>query len=288
MEEVFTEAYSFAQKQILIGRHDIAEEILSVYITVLSKKPMLHLILKQNEDFIEFLKAISDKNFKTIEKLIRKNNIFSKIHTYIKLTKSAQIALDTIQNQINQGDVDSAIDTIKKYMQLPSIKEELQDLYRDAKLVKKLQESYKNNDFKSCYEIIDSSQNLYSLELSQLLEKHWSKLVSECEEYEFKGDFSAIKKKFGLLIAVKTRLEKIGDLLRLSFHTKIKALLSKKSFKNAENIIYSYTDTFGTDSEILLIMRTYEKASGIKLAFTVNQETRKARDSWLNAPIIKS
>ena len=288
MEEVFTEAYSFAQKQILIGRHDVAEEILSVYITVLSKKPMLHLILKQNEDFIQFSKAISEKNFKTIEKLIRKNDIFSQIPTYIKLKKSVQIALDSIQNHINQGDIDSAIDTIKKYMQTPSIKEELQDLYRDAKLVKKLQESYKNNDFKSCYEIIDSSQNLYSLELSQLLEKHWSKLVSECEEYAFKGDFSAIKKKFGLLIAVKTRLEKIGDLLRLSFHTKIKALLFKKSFKNSENIIYSYIDTFGTDSEILLIMRAHEKVSGIKLAFTANQETRKDRDSWLNTPIIKS
>jgi hypothetical protein len=74
----------------------------------------------------------------------------------------------------------------------------------------------------------------------------------------------------------------------LSFHTKIKALLFKKSFKNAENIIYSYIDTFGTDSEILLIMRAHEKASGIKLAFTANQETRKDRDSWLNAPIIKS
>jgi hypothetical protein len=288
MEEVFKETYSFAQKQILIGCHDVAKEILSVYITVLSKKPMLHLILKQNEEFIQFLKAISDKDFKTIEKLIRKNEIFSQIPTYIKLEKSVQLTLDTIQNNINKGDVDSAIDIIKKYLQIPSIKEELQDLYRDAKLVKKLQESYKNNDFRSCYEIIDSSQNLYSLELSKLLEKHWSKLVSECEEYALRGNFSSIKKKFGLLISVKTRLNKTGDLLRLSFHTKIKVLLSKRSFKNAENIIYSYIDTFGTDSEMLLIMRTYEKASATQLALTANKDTRKARDSWLDSPIVKS
>ena len=134
----------------------------------------------------------------------------------------------------------------------------------------------------------DSSQNLYSLEFSKLLEKHWSKLVSECEEYALRGDFSSIKKKFGLLISVKTRLDKTGDLLRLSFHAKIKALLSKRSFKNAENIIYSYIDTFGTDSEMLLIMRTYAKASATKLALTANQDTRKARDSWLDSPIVKS
>ncbi|MDF1883393.1 hypothetical protein JHD49_05505 [Sulfurimonas sp. SAG-AH-194-C21] len=288
MEDVFKETYAFAQKQILLGRQDVAREILSVYATVLSKKPMLHLILNQNEDFIEFLKAISDKNFTTIERLIRKNEIFSQIPTYITLKKSIQLALDTIQKYIDKGDVQSAIDTIKKHLQTPSIKEELQELYKDAKLVKRLQECYLKNDFKSCYEIIDSSRNLYSLELSKLLEEHWSKLVSECEEYAFKGDFSSIKKKFGDLISIKTRLEKIGDLLRLSFHTKIKALLSKRSFKNAENIIYSYIDTFGTDSEMLLIMKTYEKTSGTKLAFTLNQNMRKERDSWLNSPLIRS
>ncbi|MDF1879113.1 hypothetical protein JHD46_05590 [Sulfurimonas sp. SAG-AH-194-C20] len=288
MEEVFKEAYAFAQKQVLIGRQDIAREILSVYITVLSKKKMLQLILNQNEDFIEFLKAISEKNFTSIEKLIKKNEIFSQIPTYITLKKSIQTALDTIQDKINRGDIPSAIEIIKVHLQTPSIKEELQNLYKDAKLVKKLQESYRDNDFKSCYEIIDSSASLYSLELSKLLEIHWSKLVSECEEYAFKGNLASIKKSFGELIAVKTRLDKIGDLLRLSFHTKIKILLSKKSFKNAEHIIYSYIDIFGKDSEMLLIMKTYEKASTKKLAFTQNQDSRKDRDSWLNSPIIMS
>ncbi|MDF1876378.1 hypothetical protein JHD47_00925 [Sulfurimonas sp. SAG-AH-194-L11] len=288
MEEVFKEAYAFAQKQILLGRHDVAKEILGVYATVLSKKPMLHLILKQNEEFIDFLKAINDKNFTTIEKLVKKNEIFSQIPTYIALNKSIQVTLDTIQNYINKGEVRSAIETIKMHLQTTSIKEELQDLYKDAKLVQKLQESYKNNDFKSCYEIIDSSNNLYALELSKLLEDHWIKLVSECEEYAFRGEFSSIKKKFGELIGIQTRLEKIGDLLRLSFHIKIKALLSKKSFKNSENIIYSYIDIFGTDSEMLLIMRTYERVSGKDLALTLNQDIRKERDSWLNSPIVRS
>ncbi len=288
MEDVFKEAYSFAQKQILLGRKDVAREILSVYITILSKKTMLHLILNQNEEFIQFLKAINEKNFQKLDKLIKKNETFSKIPSFVTLQKSIEVTLQIIQDYINNGDVQSAISTIKEYLHVPSIKEELQSLYKDAKLVQKLQISYNDNDFRSCYEVIDSSQNIDSLELSQLLEQHWAKLVGESEEYAFKGDFKGIKKSFGELISVKTRLEKIGDLLRLSFQTKIKALLAKRKFTNAQNIIYSYIDTFGTDSEMLLLMKTYEKASGKKLAFTHNQNIRKARNIWLQSPLIMS
>jgi len=287
MEEIFKETFAFAQKQILLGREDVAKEILSVYVTVLSKKPMIQLILKQNKDFIDFLKAVGEKNFIKIEKLIRKNEIFAQIPTYLTLKKSTQTALTTIQNQINEGAPEDAIETIKMHLHIPSIKEELQELYADAKLVKKLQASYKDNDFKACYEIIDSSSNLNSLELSRLLEDHWAKLIAKCEEFAFKGDLTSIKKTLGELIGVKSRLEKIGDLLRLSFHTKIKALLAKRKFKNAENIIYSYIDIFGSDSEMLLIMRTYEKASGGKLALTVNQDMRRERDSWLDSSIVQ-
>ena len=288
MEEIFKEAYAFAQKQILMGRLDIAKEILSVYATVLSKKPMIHLVLHQNADFILFLKAINDKDFKAIEQLIKKNEIFSQIPTYLALKETTQKALKSIQEQIDKGDVESAIEIIKQHLQTVSIKEELQSLYKDAKLVKKLQESYEKGDFKSCYEIIDSSHGLHSLELKQLLEAHWSKQISLCEEFALKGDFNSIKKSLGELLYVKSRLEKIGNLLRLSFHIKIKALMAKKSFKNAESIIYSYIDTFGSDSEILLIMKMFEKATQKKLAITLNQNQRKARDAWVSAPIVQS
>ena len=286
MEEIFKNDYAFAQKQILIGREDVAKEILSTYITVLSKKPMLNLLLKQNKDFIRFLKAINEQDFATIEKLIKNNEVFTQIPSYTAMLESTQKALLSIESFINKGLADEAIAQIKLHLKTSSIKNELQELYRDAKLLKQLQESYKQNDFKSCYEIIDSAHNLHALELTILLEDHWSKLMQECESYAFKGDFKSIKKRLGSLIRVKTRTEKVGDILRLSFYTKTKAFMAKRSFKNAENVIYTYIDTFGIDSEILLLMKTYEKASKQKLAITLNQDTRKARDAWLNAFII--
>ena len=288
MEEIFKEAFTFAQKQILIGREDLAKEILSVYATVVSKKPILKLVLNQNKDFIDFLKAIHEKNHLLIEKLVAKNEMFSQIPTYITLKNSTQTLVDKIRKELDHGEADNAIALIKQLIDTPSLKDELQELYKEAKLVQKLQASYKDSDFKTCYQILDSTNTLDNLELSRLLEIHWSKLMNKCEESALKGDIKSIKKILGDLISIKSRLDKIGDMLRLSFHTKIKALMAKRSFKSAENIIYSYIDIFGQDSEVFSIMKTYEKVTKNRLAITNAKDFSLPRDNWLNSSLIMS
>jgi len=286
MEESFKEAFTFAQKQILIGREDLASDILSPYSTVSIKKPIIKLVLKQNVDFIDFLKAIQSKNYALMDKLILKNEIFSQIPTYTALKKSTQNSLNKIEELINKNEIQRAIESIKELQSTPGIKEELKELYRVAKLVMKLQSSYDENDFKTCYEILDKYPSLNELSLSKLLERHWAKMMSECEEFALKGDIKSIKDKLSELIKVQTRVGKVGDLLRVSFHSKIKGLLAKRSFKNAENIIYSYIDIFGIDSEIKYLMRSHEKLAAKKLAITLNQERIVPRNEWLNSPLI--
>ena len=286
MEESFKEAFTFAQKQILIGREDVAKEILSVYATVVSKQPMIKLLLNKNKDFIAFLKAIQKKEYATIEKLLKSNESFANIPTYITLKNSTQTSLKTIEQLIDKNKIDEAIEEIKILQDIPELKEELKELYRTCKVAKELQKNYEENNFKDCYEIIDSNHNLDELELTKMLENHWFKLMSQCEEYALKGDIKSIKTKLNDLLLVKTRAEKTGDLLRVSFHTKIKALLAKRSFQNAENIIYSYIDIFGIDSELHFLMRGYEKMTNKKLAITLNQEKNISRDSWLTSSLI--
>lgn len=286
MEEAFKEAFSFAQKQVLIGRKDLAKEILSPYVTSLSKKPIIKLLLDENSDFISFLKAIEVKNTIKIEYLLKKNELFADAPTYTAHKNSTQSLLDSIQNLINKGEIDSAIEQIKKLINNPSVKSELQDLYKECKIVKALQIKYKTNDYKACYEIIDENPSLNSLDLTKHLEEKWVVLVDRCEEYALKGDFKSIKRELKELIRVQTRVSKIGDLIRVSFHTRMKVLMAKKSWKSAESIIYSYIDIFGADREALVIMKMYEKASGKKLAITINQDERVSRDNWLNSELI--
>ncbi len=286
LETSFKSAFTFAQKQILIGRQDLAEEILSPYASIITKKTMINLLLKQNKDFLDFLKAIQSKNYILIEKLLEKNEVFSQIPTYTALRASQQNSLDDIADLINKSQIKEAIEQIKKLQSTPGIKEELKELYRVAKLVQSLHHSYKEGDFTHCYEIIDEHYVLNELELSNLLEKHWSKVMKECEEFALKGDIKSIKDRLGELIGVKTRLTKVGDLLRVSFHSKIKGLLAKKSFLNAENIIYSYIDIFGIDSEIRSLMKIHEKLATKKLAITLDQERVVPRDNWIYSPLI--
>jgi len=286
MEESFKEAYTFAQKQILIGRADLAKEILSSYATVLSKKPMLKLLLNQNEDFIEFLKAINTKDYVSVWRLVKTDEMFAHIPTYIALQNEIDSSLKSIQTDIYKNRLESAVEKIKSMMHIPSIKEELQELYSLSKLVSKLHSAYEADNFVECYEIIDSSSELDALELSKLLESHYSKVIYKAEESALKGDLKGIKKVLGEFIHIKTREDQIGDLLRLSFYVKIKTLLAKHSFKAAESIIYSYLDIFGLDSEIRLIMKTFEGVSKKKLAITLDQDNHRARNEWKNSELI--
>lgn len=286
IEETFKETFSFAQKQVILGRVDVAKEILHPYITSLSKKALINLVLNQNEEFIKFLKAIQDKEYTSINKLIKQNPSFADTPSYIALTNNIDKSLNEVRRLVDKAEADEAIQKIKTLIRIPSIQNELKELYQECQLIKKLQVAYAKNDFVTCYEIIDSSYALNDLELTRMLEQHWTKLINECELSALKGDVKNIKKTLQELIHVSTRVDKVGDLFRLAFQVRIKALLAKKSFKNAEHIIYSYIDIFGLDSEVRLLMKTYEKVSTQKLAITLLKEKYIGRHDWLHSSLI--
>lgn len=150
----------------------------------------------------------------------------------------------------------------------------------------KLQELYKEDDFYACYEHIDKFSHLSFSELGELLQNHWLKLISECEEFALKGNIQGIKALLGDLITLNGRKDKVGDLLRVSFQVQIKYFLSKKKFKSAQSVIYSYIDIFTKDSEISSLMHKYESLTHKKLAITLNEEEISSRDAWLKSKLI--
>ncbi len=284
MEESWKEAFMNAQRQILLGRDEIAKSLLFEYMTVISKRPMIKLILNHNKKFIEFLKAIEVKDFHKVNLIAKKHADFTKIPTYKSLQNNMNYDLIEIQNHIKQGKIDLATEALEKFKELPSIALEVETLREDCISMQKLKNAYEISDFKSCYEVLDTCKGLEFSELGMLLDKHWSKLMQSCEEFASKGNIKDIKATLGELILLNTRRDKIGDLLRVGFHTKIKMLMAKKSINSAENIIYSYIDIFGIDTEINSIMRFYEATTKAKLAITEN--SRRARDNWINSEII--
>ena len=285
-EQIFKIAFSNAQRLVAQGNIEGARALLSDYSTVVSKKPIIKMILTQNKEFLEFLKAIHVKDFEKINKLVNTNELFKQIPNYTSLNDEIETKLKNIEDCINVADIDTAVEQLSTLGEVPHIQNRVEELRSACHNAQKLSETYKNDDFKSCYRILDSHKSLNSTELGVLLEKHWSKIINQCEEYALEGNIKDIKKTLGELISLPTRLNRVGDLVRVSFHVKIKLLISKKSFKAAETIIYSYIDIFGLDNEIGRIMKNFEKVSAHKLAITQIGEERPTRDSWIHSGII--
>jgi len=286
MEQVFRLAFSNAQRHIVQNNIAGARALLAEYNTVISKKPLIKLLLTQNKEFVELLRAIQKRDFKTINKLVDKNELFKQIPNYIAMNNQIEETLMEIEGDIKAAQTDKAEALLLTLEDIPNIKKRSQELRLNLKHAILLQNAYEANDFKSCYELLDIYKFLRSTELGMLLEKHWSKLMQKCEEYALDGNIKDIKKSLGQLLGLSSRSNKTGDLLRVSFHARIGILMAKNNFKGAEAIIYTYIDIFGLDSEISHLMKKFEKISSHKLAITQTQEERPTRDSWRHNDII--
>lgn len=288
LESIFKTAFTNAQKSVLRNDIDGAKELLHEYATVISKKPIIKLILTQNREFVDFLKAIKNRDFKKIYELLNINELFTQLPNYSSLLDEIETKLKDIEQEINMSNTATTREELATFRGIPHIKDRVEYLYGQCRLTQELHNAYNKDDFKSCYMILDEHNSLNSTQLGILLENHWTKLMLECEEYAVNGNIKDIKNTLGELIDLPIRCNRVGELIRVSFHVRIKQLLKKKNFIGAEAIIYSYIDVFGLDCEIIKFMKKFEKNSTRKLAITQTQQDRPTRDSWINSDIIKS
>ena len=284
MEENFKENFINAQRHMLMGKDGHAKALLKEYKTVVSKQEIIKLLLNKDKDFIRFLNAIKSNNFQTLEELISKHPVFKNAPTYVALSQTVEKNISKIDTLITEGNLSRAKELLLKLKNTSFLNKELKRLYSNFDYMQKLQYAYKKNDFKLCYELLDEHHQLNITQMGIILNKHWVKLMRTCEDFALKANPKGIKDTLDLLLLTKTRKVKIGDLLRVSFQSKIKVYLSKRRFIGAQNIIYSYIDIFGKDSEIQSLMKTYELMSKKELAITEVQH--KERDEWLSSEFV--
>ena len=287
MEENWLYIFKNAQRQLILGQRHNAKSLLNEYIAIPQKQDMIELILKENQDFIQFIVAVSKKNYAKASSLVSRNKLFKKIPSYTTLNKELDKKVIDIQKFINNGNLNSARKTIDEIKDVIHLKRQTNIYYKECNNLEKLQSHYEQNNFKECYESLDRYPLLYDTELGKLLGNHWHDLTEQCETSALKGNIDEIKKILGDLITLKGRRDKIGDLFRLAFHIRIKAYLMKKSFSHAEKTIYSYIDIFGLDQEIKYLRKKYEIKSKKKLAITQELEDNRAlRDSWIHSSLV--
>jgi uncharacterized protein Veg len=286
MEKKWKETFTTAQKYIKGNRINHAKNIFHEFIPVQAKRHIIHLMLMHNNSFIEFIKAVNDRNFKVINRISQQNKLFLQMPIFETLQDEVRASIKNIKSLIEKNKIGLAKENLKKIEDMPNFNKEVEELYSMCEDVEELQNAYDESDFFRCYELIDEYPHLQNTELGILLHKHWFKVINRCENYAIKGSVKDIKATLGELIKLKHRREKIGSLLRLAFQVHIMHLISKRKYNSAKNLIYSYIDIFTKDTEIMSLMDSYEYASKHKLAITQTEFTNQSRDAWVNSSIV--
>lgn len=299
LEEMYRVVFSKAIEELRKENKSNARKLLENFKDIDSKKEEINALFIDFKHYDRFKQHISQKKYSIAYALTSKHSVLTQTPEFKEMEDIFNVAFKLAREQMLMGQKDLATDTLNQYITILSKREVIKNLlggdYSYDNLTKEKSETeiqserllfaYEKNDFKRCYELIDN-YSLEDSELITLLEKHWVKLMIECENHALDGNVKAIKILLGELISIKTRVEKIGDLLRVAFYSKIKTLGESKKFSSAENIIYSYIDIFGVDIEIKDIMNKYEKRSKNKLAITHNDGEKVLRNDWLNAALI--
>ncbi|WP_373071921.1 hypothetical protein [Sulfurimonas sp.] len=285
VEEFWRDDFKNAQRQMLQGKIGKANFLLDKYKTIPAKKEMVNLVLNQNKEFIQFILALDKKDYALASQMSKKNKLLTKAPSYKILENEIEYKIDQIKTFIYQGDTQKAKIAISIIENVPHLKKQIEYFLKECEHLELLQKYYEKNDFKRCYETLDMYPYLYTTELGEMLEKHWKGIIQKCEHYAMKGNVSDIKKTLGELMMLEGRVDKVGDLFRLSFHVRMKVYFSKRSFKEFEKLIYTYTDTFGLDHEVSQLMKKYELKTKQKLAIT--QDVTTNRNSWLYSDFVK-
>ena len=299
LEEMFRVVFTKAAEELRKDNKDNALKLLKNFKDISSKKEKINALFIDFKHYDRFKLHISEEKYSIAYALCSKHSSLTFTPEFKEMEDIFDTAIKLAREQMLMNQKDLANNTLSQYMTILSKRDEIKTLlggnysYDNSSKEKskteiqneKLLFAYEKSDFKECYELIDK-YSIEDLELVTLLEKHWIKLMIECENHALNGDIKAIKTLLGELLCTKTRVEKIGDLLRVAFYSKIKTLEENKKFSSAENIIYSYIDIFGLDIEIREIMKEYEKRSSKKLALTQGENEKVLRSDWLNAALI--
>ena len=145
MEKAWKKSFADAQRQMILGRDDIAKAILSEYMTVTSKQALIKFILQHSKTFLDFLKAIEHKEYKKIYEIIKKSEVFKQIPNFITLNNEIEKDIVTLQNHIQMGDTRSATKCLLKLKPIPHLNEQLQQYSHQCNAMIQLKKAYREN-----------------------------------------------------------------------------------------------------------------------------------------------
>ncbi len=269
MEDEWIQNLKKAQKYILIDRLDLAKDSFKNYITVISKRPTIELMLKHNKLFVDFLIAQEKREFNTIDKIARENKLFKQLPIFESFDNEIKQTIEQIKENLYINELSQAHKLLSKIDTIPSFAKDTKLLHVALKNIENLHKMYDDGDFCRCYELLDSEEELRNTQLGKLLEKHWNKLISRSKASVLDGDICSIETIFCDFKELTCRKQEIDALIKSAIIINLKYLLAHKKFSEIQTLIYRYIDNYSKDEEIDILMLEFEISSGERLAITI-------------------
>ncbi len=281
MEKEWQNTFVKAQKEMALHNVAAARALLGNYMAVRSKRTMIQFILYQNKEFIQFLKAIENKEFKEVHSLVQQYRGFGALEHYKMFQEEMKNTLEEIYEFILMGNTHLAEILIEKLDEDPKNEELVQKLEQECHSVSELYKYYNEDNLLECYKKLDRVPFLKNTDLGKKLEKRWYKLIDKGEKLALKAKIKEIEELFGELKQLSTRNEKIGDIFRVAYQRKIFYYLQHENCSSAHEVVREYADKFGLDTEIKQLIKEYVQICEKKINLTEKQARRKPRDYWL-------
>ena len=300
--EFLEEKYKIAYKNATLGLINNDKipliQVKSIYRNISQKNQELQELEDAFKEYEHLKYLYKEKKYPICYALIDKFPPLKATIEYKKLEERYKTLLLAAQHNMSIDKKDIAYEILKEYITVASKRPTIKILLKNNDEFEKYQKinkqkaklntdtfnfhkAYEQNDFKRCFELLDKNIVLNSLEIAKLLNKHYQKIIYKCDKLALNGDIKSVQKELGDFIKISTRKHKTSTLLKVSFRVKIKSLMDKKeTFKEAENMIYSYIDIFGMDDELSLLMKEFEELTAIKLAISEEYQIKKDKNSW--------
>lgn len=285
LEEKYLKTFLSAKRHIELNNLTSAKALLNEYFTVHAKRPIIKLLLAKDVNLFKFLRAVEKQDFQMQEEMIIQNKVYTLAPTYKGIENSIEDSIRKIETFIQEGDLTQAKELLLKFKTTTYMKVHLIRLSMKMQKMHNFQKSYAENNFKVCYELLDMNHFLQETKLGTMLTQHWQKLLEKAETIALSGDLKKVVTLLEDFMYIKTRKNRIGNVLRVASLAKVKLYLSQKKFEKAQETIYAHIDVFGKDSEVFIMMDQFEALSKEKLAIICDEEI--SRDDWLQLDILK-
>lgn len=282
MEEVWEKTFLKAQVHIFKGQTHQLLKVLEPFSRVHAKLCFIQVLLHQPELFLEFTHLINSHSYDKIFEITKHYPCLKEIQSYQKIIDAIDNLYEKFHQHIFSRDYELAQLEEKALEPISYMKVKCKKLSNLLDLAKKLESYYQNEDLPSCYSLIDEHKELHPLPLSQELKQLWSTKIKEAEKEALLGNTKEVKNILGRLLRLKSRSQKVGSLLRLSYITQIKFLVIRHQLSLIQEAIDRYIKIFAYDTELHNLILKLKKDNIITIELSPEQEQRHPRDLWLS------